>query len=107
MERVQREYQINRESSNVASPQDRSDLNMSRELQFCFAVAHSEGFPPVKRSSPIHSFAIQDILGLGEKNSKLKPDSPAEHTTLVECFAPVNAPLENQSPDENEAIISG
>lgn len=58
----------------------------------------------MKRSSPIHSFAIQDILGLGDKNSKPK-SSCQEHTALVECFGPVVARLENPRSDENETII--
>lgn len=78
---------------------------MSRELQLCFAISQSEGFPPVKRSSPIHSFAIQDILGLGEKNSKPKPSSQEHATRLAECFASVSSQLENPISDENETVL--
>lgn len=80
---------------------------MSREVQFCFAIPRSEAFPPVKRSSPIHSFAIHDILGLGEKNSKSKVSSP-QHPTLVECFPPVSSRLENANSEaEKTTMISG
>lgn len=81
--------------------------DMSRELQLCFAISQSEGFPPVKRSSPIHSFAIQDILGLGEKNSKPKPSSQEHATRLAECFASVSSQLENPISDENETVLQG
>lgn len=81
--------------------------SMNREVQFCFAIPRSEAFPPVKRSSPIHSFAIHDILGLGEKNSKPKESSP-QNPTLVECFSPVASRLENPSLEaEKTTIISG
>ena len=80
---------------------------MNREVQFCFAIPRSEPFPPVKRSSPIHSFAIHDILGLGEKNSKPKESSP-QNPTLVECFSPIASRLENPSLEaEKTTIISG
>ncbi|KAJ7357813.1 Visual system homeobox 2 [Desmophyllum pertusum] len=80
---------------------------MSREVQFCFAIPRSvEAFPPVKRSSPIHSFAIHDILGLGDKSSKPKTSSP-QHATLVECFSPVSSRLETPNSDvENATIMS-
>lgn len=81
--------------------------SMNREVQFCFAIPRSEAFPPVKRSSPIHSFAIHDILGLGEKNSKPKESSP-QNPTLVECFSPVASRLESPSLEaEKTTIISG
>lgn len=81
--------------------------SMNREVQFCFAIPRSEAFPPVKRSSPIHSFAIHDILGLGEKNSKPKESSP-QNPTLVECFSSVASRLENPSLEaEKTTIISG
>ena len=80
---------------------------MNREVQFCFAIPRSEPFPPVKRSSPIHSFAIHDILGLGEKNSKPKERSP-QNPSLVECFSPIASRIENPSLEaEKTAIISG
>lgn len=79
---------------------------MSRDLQFCFAIPRSDAFPPVKRSSPIHSFAIQDILGLGEKNSKSKSSIP-QHSSLVESFDPVSSRLENSNADEKQSIIPG
>lgn len=80
---------------------------MNREVQFCFAIPRSEPFPPVKRSSPIHSFAIHDILGLGEKNSKPKESSP-QNPALGECFSPIASRLENPSLEtEKTTIISG
>lgn len=81
--------------------------SMNREVQFCFAIPRSEPFPPVKRSSPIHSFAIHDILGLGEKNSKPKESSP-QNPALGECFSPIASRLENPSLEtEKTTIISG
>ncbi|XP_020618789.1 visual system homeobox 2-like [Orbicella faveolata] len=77
---------------------------MNREVQFCFAIPRSEPFPPVKRSSPIHSFAIHDILGLGEKNSKPKETSP-QNPTLVECFSPIASRLENPSLEADKTTI--
>ncbi|KAL9952501.1 hypothetical protein ACROYT_G039768 [Oculina patagonica] len=77
---------------------------MSREVQFCFAIPRSEAFPPVKRSSPIHSFAIHDILGLGEKSSKPKASSP-QHPSLVECFSPVSSRLESANSEAEKATI--
>lgn len=88
-------------------PWEDLSASMNREVQFCFAIPRSEPFPPVKRSSPIHSFAIQDILGLGEKNSKPKESSP-QNQTLAECFSPIGSRLENPSLEaEKTAIISG
>lgn len=88
-------------------PWEALSASMNREVQFCFAIPRSEPFPPVKRSSPIHSFAIHDILGLGEKNSKPKESSP-QNSTLVECFSPVASRLENPSLEaEKTTIISG
>lgn len=79
---------------------------MNREVQFCFAIPRSEPFPPVKRSSPIHSFAIHDILGLGEKNPKPKESSP-QNPALGECFSPIASRLENPSLEtEKTTIIS-
>lgn len=75
---------------------------MSREVQFCFAIPRAEGFPPVKRSSQIHSFAIQDILGLSEKSSKPKAASH-QSVSLVKCFSPVSARLEAQNADQEKA----
>lgn len=75
---------------------------MSREVQFCFAIPRAEGFPPVKRSSQIHSFAIQDILGLSEKSSKPKAASH-QSVSLVKCFSPVSARLEAQNADHEKA----
>ncbi|CAH3040806.1 unnamed protein product [Porites lobata] len=79
---------------------------MSRELQFCFAIPRTEAFPPVKRSSPIHSFAIQDILGLGEKTPKSRPSSPPHSAIAVECFTPVLSRLGSPDCDEKTATVS-
>ena len=88
-------------------PWEGLSTTMNREVQFCFAIPRSEPFPPVKRSSPIHSFAIHDILGLGEKNSKPKDSSP-QNPNLVECFSPIASRLENPSLEaEKTTIISG
>ena len=43
-------------------------------MAYCFSISRTEGLPPVKRSSPVHSFAIHDILGLGSKDAKPKSD---------------------------------
>jgi hypothetical protein len=53
---------------------------MDRDVTFCFSRSRSEGLPPVKRSSPVHSFAIHDILGLGEKDAKPKGNSTVQES---------------------------
>jgi len=59
----------------------------------------------VKRSSPIHSFAIHDILGLGDKNPKAKESNP-QNPNLVECFSPIASRLENPSLEAEKTIIT-
>ncbi|XP_001631223.2 visual system homeobox 2 [Nematostella vectensis] len=49
---------------------------MERDSNSCFSFVRREAYPPVKRSSPVHSFAIQDILGLEKEKCKGKDDRP-------------------------------
>lgn len=51
---------------------------MDRELSYCFSISRPESLP--KRS-----FAIHDILGLGEKDAKSKAESILQEDPRAYC----------------------
>ena len=71
-----------------ATASRQSDLN--QVMHFCFALSKAEGLPPLKRSSPVHSFAIHDILGLNDtKSSKSScPSHSYDDEPKVFSFVP-------------------
>lgn len=55
---------------------------MDRELSYCFTISRSDNQGPAKRSS----FAIQDILGLGEKDRKSKVNGVLQESAVDRPF---------------------
>ncbi|XP_031569266.1 visual system homeobox 2-like [Actinia tenebrosa] len=86
---------------------------MDRDIAFCLSLSRGEILPPVKRSSPVHSFAIHDILGLGEKDAKSKPSSTIQeslsersYSTLESITTPEKfTDLRNDSKPEHNLSI--
>ena len=63
-------------------------------MAYCFSISRTESLPPIKRSSPVHSFAIQDILGLGEKEGKTKDSLLQDSSHERSYTTTVNSALE-------------
>jgi len=65
---------------------------MERELTYCFAISRTDSQAPAKRSS----FAIHDILGLGEKDGKSKVESILQESAVDRpyCGTVVTSALE-------------
>lgn len=65
---------------------------MDRELSYCFTISRTDSQVPAKRSS----FAIQDILGLAEKDGKSKVESILQESVVDRpyCGTVVTSALE-------------